>query len=75
MHIQTHSPDTVYTFFYTVGHEFNAIKNSLEESKHKKTSPILFTRIEKIFVGIKPTYKISSYLITKPLLIMLISII
>lgn len=36
MHIQTHSADSVHTFFYMVGHGFNAIKNSLEESQQKK---------------------------------------
>lgn len=71
MHIQTHSPDIVYTFFYTVGHGFNAIKNSLEEYKQKKNFTNSFHTHWKIFVGIKPTYKISSYLITKPLFIML----
>lgn len=52
--------DSVYAFFYTMGHGFNVIKNPPQESQHK-TSTIAF---EHIFVGIKPTYRISR--ITSP---------
>lgn len=47
MDAQTFTFHSVHTFFYTVGHVFNAIKNPPEESQHK-TSPVAFKHIENL---------------------------
>lgn len=47
MHTHLHFTDSVCTFFYTVGHGFNAIKNPPEETQHK-TSTIAFKHIESL---------------------------